>query len=361
LRVVEPLEEVAYVDQLDLRIYDHPASCAVYPDERFASAPPFASGRPIAVAEKFFPTAARTSRDKDVLDLIRAIDRRYVKPPLDRRFPGYAEDHWIELDFGQQFRGLDAHTGLVLCLYGWVEYTYSHVNYAAHQAGLTMRPPSLEAPDGNRGWRPVAEIGYPAGLPRMMTFDISSLPVREDGRLRLRSNMALFWDQIFVARAVAGPELRVHTLQPSVAMLRPLGYPREYSPDGFDPLLYDYQRIDQGIAFKNMTGSFTRFGDVRALLLDADDRFVIMGRGEELALEFDATGLPELPLGWSRTVVLHSDGYCKDMDLYTAYSDRVEPLPYHGMKSYPPEESSGQRQEQREYQRVWNTRRVTGQ
>ena len=34
--------------------------------------------------------------------------------------------------------------------------------------------------------------------------------------------------------------------------------------------------------------------------------------------------------------MLHADGYCKDMDLYTAFPDTVEPLPFHGMSYYPP-------------------------
>ena len=127
------------------------------------------------------------------------------------------------------------------------------------------------------------------------------------------------------------------------------------SPDGADPTLYDYARLDQGLPFKNLIGEYTRFGDVRDLLSDADDRFVIMGRGEELALEFPASGLPVLEEGWSRTFVLHSDGYCKDMDLYTAFPNSVEPLPYHGMGNYPPPERPEKAEE--DYRLTWNTRR----
>ena len=166
--------------------------------------------------------------------------------------------------------------------------------------------------------------------------------------------MEVFWDQVFVGEDVTTAELRTHTLEPVVAELRLLGYPREYSPDGADPTVYDYHRLDQGVPFKNLTGNFTRFGDVRALLRDVDDRFVIMARGEEIALEFDATKLPRLPDGWARTIVLHSDGYCKDMDLYTAFPDTVEPLPHHGMANYPPAEPRDDRGH------PWNTRRVDG-
>ena len=114
------------------------------------------------------------------------------------------------------------------------------------------------------------------------------------------------------------------------------------------------------MGFKNLTGDYTRFGDVRPLLGAADDRFVIMGKGEEIALEFDASRLPSLKKGYRRTLVLHSDGYCKDMDLYTAYPDTVEPLPWHGMENYPPATKNPREKELRGYRRAWNTRRVGG-
>lgn len=361
LRVAEPLEEITYLDELHLHAYDHPADWEVYPDERFTGSPPFPTGRPLAVAQKIFPQAARTERGEDVREQSLHADRRYVEPPMDRRFIGYADDHWIELDFGDRLRRVPPDARLVLYLYSWVEYTYSHVNYAASQAGLRMQSPWIEVPDGKGGWRvAMAEAGYPGGLPRMMTVDISALPVRADGRLRIRTNMEVYWDQIFAAVDVAGPELHGHVLRPAVADLRYLGYPREYSPDGANPTLYDYQRVDQGLPFKNLTGNYTRFGDVRPLLEAADDRFVIFGRGEELALEFDAASLPVLPPKRARTVVLHADGYCKDMDIYTAFPDTVEPLPYHAMDNYPPAHPHPATPEHERYASEWNTRRVVG-
>ena len=363
MRVAEPLEEIVYLDELHVVAYDHPAEVEIFPDERFASAPPWPTGAPLTVAEKIFPTAARTDREEQVQDRLRTIDRRYIEPPLDPRFVGYAQDHWLELDFGTQLREIDPDVRVILYLYGWVEYTYSHVNYAAYQAGLTMHPPAIEVPDGAGGWRTaIADAGYPAGLPRMMTLDVSALPLREDGRLRLRTNMEIFWDQIFVAVQEDTAPLRRHVLRPSVADLRRLGFPREYSPDGAAPTAYDYHRLDQGVPFKNLTGPYTREGDVRELLTAVDDRFVIMGRGEEIALEFDATALPPLPDGWNRTLVLHSDGFCKDMDLYTAFPDTVGPLPYHAMRNYPPERPAASGAvSASHYARTWNTRWIAGQ
>jgi len=337
LRIAEPLEEVSYIDQLELRVLDHPAELELYPDERFTGSPPFPTGRPFALRRRIFPRAAVTDRGQPVLERVLAIDRRYVEPPKLPRLTGYARDHWLELDFGDRLAALRGDKPLVLYLYGWVEYTYSHLNYAAYQAGLSMRSPCIELPDGHGGWRvAVQEAGFPAGLPRMMTLDVTELGLAEHGRLRIRTNMEVFWDQIFLAEDEPVPELVTTTLRPAVAELRPLGYPREYSPDGNDPTLYDYHRLDHGVPFKNLSGDYTGFGDVRALLRTVDDGFVIMGRGEEIVLEFDAATLGPLPEGWARSLFLHADGYCKDMDLYTAEGDTVGPLPFHAMENYPP-------------------------
>ena len=48
------------------------------------------------------------------------------------------------------------------------------------------------------------------------------------------------------------------------------------------------------------------------------------------------------------------------MDLYTAFPDHVEPLPYHKMIGYPPPERT-HTEEYEAYLSTWNTRRVVGQ
>ena len=64
-------------------------------------------------------------------------------------------------------------------------------------------------------------------------------------------------------------------------------------------------------------------------------QFVILGSGEEVALEFDPTALPRVPSGWTRDYFFFADGFAKDMDFYAAHPQTVEPLPFHGMGHYP--------------------------
>jgi hypothetical protein len=83
-----------------------------------------------------------------------------------------------------------------------------------------------------------------------------------------------------------------------------------------------------------------------------------MGSGDEVALRFRAAGLPELPLGWKRDFLLLVDGWAKDADANTAFSQSVLPLPFHSMSRYPypagehyPVDEAHAR-----YQREYNTR-----
>ena len=100
------------------------------------------------------------------------------------------------------------------------------------------------------------------------------------------------------------------------------------------PLLYDYDHVDPA-PLALMGGRLTRQGDVRPLLVDDDDHLCLIGPGDEVRLEFDAQGLPDLPAGWTRGYVLQAVGYCKDADPFTAGSDQVDPLPWKGMPTYP--------------------------
>ena len=84
-----------------------------------------------------------------------------------------------------------------------------------------------------------------------------------------------------------------------------------------------------------MSGKLTRHGDVACLLQADDDRFCVVGPGDEIRLEFEAAGLPPLPAGWTRAYVLRAFGYCKDADPFTATSDTIEPLPWRGMPAFP--------------------------
>jgi len=172
--------------------------------------------------------------------------------------------------------------------------------------------------------------------------------------------MELYWDRIFAAPILDDAGLDIREVSAKSADLHFLGYPREYSPDGRHPTLYDYDSVDGAIAWKIMRGDYTRYGDVAELVEEADDCYVIMGRGEELTLRFPVDAFGAIPAGYVRSFILKTDSFCKDMDLYSAYPDTVEPLPFHSMSNYPygSDEHYPDDEKRRQYRENFNTRRV---
>lgn len=363
LRVVEPLEEVVYFDEAKLLVVDHPAGTTVLPNEMAAVGGPPPEFALYCIGQWIEPQYAVDHRGEDVTGALRKADRRCAgatKP--DHRFVGYAEEHFVEVDFGKRLAEVDPGQRVVLCLYGWVEYAYSSTNFAAAQAGLRLRAPTIRVRRGGRWVELFPEVGYPAGIEHVMTLELTGSLRPGDHELRIESNMELYWDRVALGLLAENDSLRVHQLPATAADLRLLGYPREYSPDGRMPNLLDYTNVDRLIPWKRPAGCYTRYGPVAELLQSADDCYVIMGPGDELILRFAAEGLgPPAPGHW-RSFLLKTDSYCKDMDLATAHSDTVEPLPFHGMTGYPyaagehyPDNSVTRR-----YQHQYNTRIVGG-
>jgi hypothetical protein len=363
IQVVENLEEITYLDEARLIALDHPEAYDVFPHEYFGGpGPPPARLFAVERSERIFPVRATDHTGRQVTDALLQVDRIYPDNFRRLRLAGYAEMHHLTLEFPERVTRLKEP---VLFLHGWVDFEYASTNYAAHQAGIVLTPPVLEMEGEDGLFAPVLEpMGFPAGMPRMMTVDLRPLAPLRSRRIRIRTNMRVFWDQAYIAEPLSESEpektVRRHEIALSGAHLHRRGFPREHSPDGRAPKIYDYSIMDNTQPFKVASGNYTRFGRVTELLTRTDDRFVIFGRGEEVTLEFPVKGLPAVPRRWTRSFLLYATGYSKDMDPYTAFGDTVEPLPFRGMSGYPygPGEAYPDDAEHRDYLRTWNTRRV---
>ena len=361
LHALTRLEEITYFDEAKLIAVDHPIGTAVYPHEMAAVQAPPPEFELFCVRQPLFAAQAVDHLGRDVTEQLRHVDRHYAgATQRDHRFIGLAAPHHVDLDFADQLASIDPDARLVLFLHGWVEYGYSSTNYAAAQAGERTQAPTIEVlRDGS--WVAVAgEVGYPAGLNHMMTVEVTGKIRPDDRRLRVSTNMELYWDQIFLAVHEPQTSITLTEVAPDTAELQFRGYPREYSPDGRHPNLYDYDNLDRNTGWKLMEGDYTRFGDVRELLLEADDCFVIMGHGEQITLRFAADHFGPVPDGYQRSFMLRTHSYCKDMDLYTAHPRTVEPLPFRDMSGYPypADEKYPDTDKTRHYRATYNTRRV---
>ena len=329
LRVTNELEEALFVDKVQLISIDHPAGTEVYPNEGLTEPPqPF---KIHTMGNVSAPVAAFDEHGHDVLSRIARLDREYPDDFKTQPIRGYADDHELILKLDSDLR---AHRNLLL-LTGWTDYAWSSDNLAASQSGKSLRLPALQVKDKRGRWKTVIEnIGIPVGRPQTIVVDLADKFLSDSRDVRIVTNMRIYWDQILVASAEQFP-MTVMRLDPAVANLRARGFSLEYSPDGRQPMTYDYTRVSATSPWKVMTGHYTKIGNVRELVTARDDMFVISKPGDELSLSFDATRLPPLPPGWTRTFLLYADGFSKEMDINSASPDQVGPLPFHGMSKYP--------------------------
>src|SRR5258708_39445434 len=87
---------------------------------------------------------------------------------------------------------------------------------------------------------------------------------------------------------------------PTPAPLDYHGYPRQIEDQPRGNVKYVYEQVSRTGPYARQAGTYTRYGDVRPLLTGFDNKLVVFGSGEEVALEFDPSKLPPLPRGWTR-------------------------------------------------------------
>lgn len=331
LRVTNELEEALFADRFQLMVVAHPKDVDVYPNEGMTDPPrPFKLYATLGARP---PLSAVDDHGHDVLSRISRMDRQYPDDFRRDRIRGYADEHTLTMKLDD---GVPSTTRTLLLLTGWTDYAWSSDNVAASQAGKTMTLPSLQVKDAKGKWRTVIDdIGIPVGRPQTVTVDLTGKFLTKNREVRIVTNMRILWDQILVDTSSGKFPIRTTRLDPSSASLAWRGFSREGSTDGQEPFGYDYDLVSFTSPWKVMPGQYTREGDVRDLLLRSDDMFVISRPGDEISLSFDARSLPPLPAGWTRTFLLYSDGFSKEMDINSASPDQVWPLPFHGMTKYP--------------------------
>src|SRR5206468_3807326 len=205
-------------------------------------------------------------------------DRSY--PDSFRRdHSGVAELHHLDLDFGQS--ATDNRAALILN--GWVDWADGSTFLDAAQEskdGLVF--PYLQVKDGSGQWRTVIEdMGIPSGKPKTIAVDLTGKFLSASREVRIETSLCVYWDEIFLSEETGEPPVALTELAAAGAELRfrgfsqPVIHPERKQPEGFD-----YQTFMPVSEWNPTPGLYTRYGDVRELLGDIDDRLVIMGSGD---------------------------------------------------------------------------------
>jgi tetratricopeptide (TPR) repeat protein len=365
-RFMEPLEESVYLDQVQLLAVDHPGDVDVYPNEYFASNPPYPPFKVVFSNKNDArpPAGAWDDHGHNVLPDLLA--HRYFGDFKVLSFQGFTEPHSLELDLGEPYRG----GPLWLLLHGEIEYYSATSMYAADQAHLRPFAPYVEAlvtgNDGKAKWvRVVDDMGFPAGGARTMTADLTGKLPPGTQRIRITTNLQIYWDNILISRTSQDnrneQSARLTPVPLARADLNFHGFPLKIEDQPPGNVKYIYEKTSATGPYTRPAGAYTRYGDVRPLLEAVDDKFVVFGSGDEVALDFDPAKLPALPRGWVRDYFFIANGYEKDMDFYAYRGDTVDPLPFGAMGTYPyPGKSFPSDAEHMNYLLEYNTRFMSG-
>lgn len=383
-RFMEPLEEAVYLDQVRLLAVDHPAALDVYPNEYFASNPPYPDFKVVVSRDARVPASARDEHGHNVLPDLLA--HRYFGDFALTQFQGFAKPHSLTLDLGSPYQG----GPLWLLMHGEVEYFSANSMYAASQAGVHAISPYVEALDAKGKWvRVIDDIGFPAGGPRTMTADLTGKLPAGTQMIRITTNLQVYWDSILIdrtaqdtAREIPRPagedaglrddasenqvqlpeHVRVTPVPLAQADLEYHGYPLKIEGKPPGNVQYVYEKTSATGPYTRPAGTYTRYGDVLPLLTATDDKLAVFGSGDEVRLDFDPSKLPALPSGWVRDYFFAANGYEKDMDFYAAEGNYVAPLPFLSMGDYPyaPKKSFPLDDAHVTYLLEYNTRHMSG-
>ena len=331
VRITEELHEVSYLDHVRLIAVDHAATDEIFTNEKFKS-PPFPEFRLFGVKRREYPVSARDRGGHDVLRKVLRQDGAYADG-FARSESGAAEQHELVLDFGNAAAANRA----VLFLTGWVDWADGSTFLGAAQekpGGLIA--PYLQVKDSSGRWRTAIEdMGVPAGKPKTIAVDLTGKFLSASHEIRIVTTLCVYWDEIFLSEDT-DVQVRLTALDAASANLHFRGFSKPLIDRvRRQPERFEYEDL-QAISQWNPTpGLYTRYGDARQLVEAVDDRMAIMGSGDELTLKFSAASLPALRAGWTRDFLLLVDGWAKDADPNTAFSQSVEPLPFHTMSAYP--------------------------
>lgn len=358
VQITSELWETIYFDQLELVAVDHPEETDIFVPEQF-SPPPFPGRKIYHIDNKWLPLSAKNEKGDDVLPFISKQDDIYIGGFIPGKYQGIVEMHELILDPGSEINS----DNLVLFLHGWIFPTDASINLALSQSNsLEVMQPALQVKNRTGKWETIANPGFPMGKDKTVVVDLSGKFLSGDHQIRIITNMEIYWDHVFFGSLTTTENLQITSLDLLSADLHYRGFSKMFRKGGrYGPHWFDYSQVETKPKWRDLTGNYTRYGDVLPLIKSSDNKYVINNAGDEMTVELDAKNLPALPSGWKRDFLIRSVGWVKDGDMNTAYGNTVLPLPFHGMKNYEPSKVDPYPDdpELKQYNSQYNTRIVT--
>jgi len=334
----EDQDEINYMDMVELYVVDHPENVKIYS--------PVFNGMNLWVEQDYEnmlyhtienpkpPVSAYDAQGNDVLEIISQVDGNYVE--------GRAlEWDTLTIDLGD----LSEAEQIKLLFNGYNNFASSK-DYQNRFQYLIQNPeepfymyayPYAEVigEDGNWVYAPEDEQLFQAhshpdespSLPRTNVWDIThwfEANNYTNFTIRIHTHQDVRIGYIGVDTSLDVP-INITKIKPTSAVLDDKGI----ASNRENPVYTDVKRSNIPVE-----GYFTKLGDILELVLETNDKYVVMKPGDEVVFEFDEVEKQE---GMSRSYYIHQVGYYKGYGILERLGYdivNVEPLPYHEMEYY---------------------------
>ncbi|MCJ7762356.1 hypothetical protein MUP38_02735 [Candidatus Bathyarchaeota archaeon] len=326
LTLTQKWNEIFYLDSAYLVAVDHPADVDVYSTMVEQYLDPAYMGQIYTVSKTLsHPISAVNEKGQNVLPQILAIDDVFT-PGIN----GAQSQSWNNLSWNRLTLNLgdlsDAEQVKLIVraivdwgsaddYNNWINKFFDTTNPAPNGTQITPAP-YLEVKDAKGNWVRVEESRqFPLptdGVARTFAVNLTGLFLTNDYSIRISN----FWNVTFDYIAVDT------TTQENIATQE----------------IYPYANLYQTFTTgATASGNFTRYGDVTALVLTADDMFVIGRQGDTVSLLFPAANLTAPADGIERDFFLFVSLWFKDETGNWGYGFdfTVYPIPFQNMSGFP--------------------------
>jgi hypothetical protein len=347
-------DEIFYMDAAYMMVVDHPANVDVYSTMSNYINQAF-NGQIYTVSKDLLtPVSAVNEKGENVLPQISQIDGVFTPGSNGLLSPSWDNItlNQLTLDLGDLSNAPQIKlviNGMVDWgppepYYDWINGFLTASNEGLVPNGTQINPaPYMEIKDASGQWVRVPQdrqMPTPSDyIPRSFAVDLTGLFPSDINDYQLR--ITNFWNVTFDYIGIdttAQENITIQRINPTATL----------------------QQIEFGGTTSTVSGSFTRYGDVTPLLLEADDMYVIGMQGDQVSLQFPTTSLPPLAEGMERDFFLFVACWFKDPPGNWGYGFgfTVNPLPFQSMSGfpYPPTESYPYDSQHLAYLFEYNTR-----
>jgi hypothetical protein len=343
--------EIFYIDTAYLVVVDHPNETDVYSTMvNYVNRGFYGQIYTIKEEELLTPVSAINERGEDVLSKISQLDGIFTYGSNGVCSPAWNNItlNQLTLDLGDLsdtpeiklvINGM-VDWGPAEPYYDWIDQFKTAATQGLVKNDTQINPPAyMEVMDAQGNWVKVPQdrqMPIPGDyVPRTFTVDLNGLfsPELKEYKIRITN----FWNVTFdyIGIDITPQEnITVNEILP-IATLEPLEF---------------------AVSISNVSGRFTKYGDITELLLEADDKFVIGMQGDKVSLKFPTTDLPQLEEEMERSFFLFVASWFKDEygNWGYGFDFTVEPLPFQDMTGFPYPSTESHPDDS--YLDEWNTR-----